>query len=159
MDVKICFKCNKEKKITEFYKHDKMADGYLGKCKECTKKDALQYREKNIERIRRCDRKRGNLPHRIAARNNYAKTDNGRIAGSRAKKKWIKRNPERRAAHTLLENAIRKGKIKKQPCERCGSTYRIHGHHDDYCKPLEVIWLCPKCHATQHKKLQEIMSG
>lgn len=37
--MKICFKCNSEKPITDFYKHPRMLDGHLNKCKTCTKKD------------------------------------------------------------------------------------------------------------------------
>lgn len=37
--MKICFKCNVEKPLTEYYKHKAMSDGYLGKCKVCTKSD------------------------------------------------------------------------------------------------------------------------
>lgn len=39
MTRKVCFKCRVEKAIDDFYKHPKMADGHLGKCKECTKLD------------------------------------------------------------------------------------------------------------------------
>lgn len=36
---KICFKCGVEKPLSDYYKHKKMGDGHLGKCKECTKSD------------------------------------------------------------------------------------------------------------------------
>lgn len=155
MITKICFKCGKEKSVSEFYKHSQMADGYLGKCKECTRKTVLQHREENIDKIREYDRKRGEFPHRKEANKEYQKTEVGKIATNRAKKKWSEQHPKERAAQCILKHAIRAGKIKKEPCEKCGSIIRIHGHHDDYTKPLDVRWLCPKCHSLHHKQLRE----
>lgn len=63
------------------------------------------------------------------------------------------------AAQNLVETAISQGVIdRKSQCEECGSTgtfkdgrSAIQAHHDDYNKPLEVRWLCQKCHHTWHK--------
>jgi hypothetical protein len=40
MITKVCFKCEKNKLLTDYYKHKQMADGHLNKCKSCTKKDS-----------------------------------------------------------------------------------------------------------------------
>lgn len=138
--IKKCFKCGKIKDATFFYKHSEMADGYLGKCKECAKRDATNHRNKNIEKVRAYDRKRGKLPHRILL--NVHRT-----------KFYRKHNPLKYAAHTLLANAVRSGKIKKpKKCSKCNRKTMIHGHHKDYYKPLEVIWVCQVCHKQLHKE-------
>ena len=60
------------------------------------------------------------------------------------------RHPERARAHRMLNYRVKKGLIVRQPCERCGATERINGHHDDYSKPLAVRWLCTYCHRAHH---------
>lgn len=43
--------------------------------------------------------------------------------------------------------------VKPDNCSRCEKGGRLHAHHDDYAKPLEVIWLCPKHHIERHREL------
>lgn len=45
--MKKCFKCGLTKPFSEFYKHKAMGDGFLGKCKECTKSDTKNQIEIN----------------------------------------------------------------------------------------------------------------
>lgn len=57
--------------------------------------------------------------------------------------------PEKEKAHKKLQTAVRKGLILKMPCLICGNE-KSEGHHPDYTKPLEVIWLCRKHHYQAH---------
>ena len=60
------------------------------------------------------------------------------------------RHPERIKARGAVSNAIRDGRLSKQPCRVCGDD--AHAHHKDYDKPLEVEWLCHKHHMEEHRK-------
>lgn len=54
-----------------------------------------------------------------------------------------------RKAHNAVNNGLRDGKVKKpKACQGCGKkTPRLQADHRDYRKPLDVKWLCLKCHA------------
>ena len=150
--MKVCRECNQEKEITGFYKHPKMADGYLNKCIKCVKERVSKHRETNLEKILAYDKKRGNLPHRVKARQEYTQTQAGKQARKRANAVQKKRYPMMYAAHVITGNAIRDKKlIQANNCSICNSTVRIEGHHDDYTKPLDVRWLCKKCHTEWHR--------
>lgn len=45
---------------------------------------------------------------------------------------------------------LRRGKLQKLTCEHCGSE-DSQMHHEDYSKPLEVMWLCRICHMNLHR--------
>ena len=64
------------------------------------------------------------------------------------------------AAKGKINYALRKGTIAKTDCTECGATEDIQGHHKDYDKPLEVVWLCRSCHQQLHSREKgEIIDG
>jgi len=140
--MKECFKCKTVKPLTEFYKHSKMADGHVNKCKECNKNDVTSNRNKNIEKVRAYDRERAKKPDRIKA-----------VAA--ITKAWRAEDSRRSVAHSQVAKAIRNGALVRQPCCRCGEIKSL-AHHEDYDKPLEVMWLCQPCHKQRHKELNSI---
>jgi len=150
--MKKCFKCDIEKPLTEFYKHKQMKDGRVNKCKSCNKSDVQENYKSNIDNIKEYDRKRAMLPHRVKARSEYQKTHAGADAVKRSKLKYAKINPTKTKAKNMLNNAVRDGKLFKPIlCSQClVGNKRIHGHHYDYTKPLDVIWCCPACHRKIH---------
>lgn len=153
MKLKKCFKCRKTKPLSEFYCHRMMGDGRLGKCKECTKVDVRENREKNIDYYKEYDRGRANLPKRVLGRMKYRKSPAGKKSIRISRAKWLANNTVKRAAHILVGNRIRSRKIiKPMKCSECLNGGKIHGHHDDYTKPLDVRWLCSVCHTKWHKE-------
>ncbi len=137
--MKNCFKCGIAKPLEEFYKHPEMKDGHFNKCKSCTKTAvSSNYRDK-IDKYKQYELDRNQTAGRRAAQLRYSQEKR-------------KRNPEKYKAWNAVSNALRDGKLVRQPCEKCGNP-RVDGHHEDYDKPLEVTWLCRQCHQTHHKVL------
>lgn len=115
---KKCFRCGVVKPLDEFYRHSEMADGHLGKCIDCAKADAKSYREHN------------------------------QMAQFKTRKKAFEKKSSRYNLRKLTEAAINAGVlVKPKECSVCGRTGRIEAHHPSYSEPLNVVWLCPKCHA------------
>ena len=154
--MKTCYTCLKAKSISEFYANKKSADGFDGLCKECAKAAMIRrYYEKRQDpawvlkerrrgRLKSANQRKRGLRQR---RNNEADRDRTRRYRIIYKDRFL--------AHCVVRNAIRLGTIVKGPCEQCGNPKRVHGHHDDYTKPLEVRWLCPTCHGNHHAQLNE----
>tara|TARA_R110000868_G_scaffold398485_1_gene671673 strand:+ start:87 stop:560 length:474 start_codon:yes stop_codon:yes gene_type:complete len=148
--VKICFKCGTQKERAEFYKHPMMGDGLLGKCKECTKKDTKErIARKSLEQpwVDQ-ERERCRIKQEKARENGFGcKTSIGASA------KWSKLNRNKKNAHLKVKRAIESGElVRKENCEDCLVEQARHAHHEDYSKPLEVVFLCLKCHGKRHHK-------
>ena len=137
-----CKSCSETKPMSDFYKGHLSRDCRVGKCKECVKSDVRANRLVNLDYYREYDRERGNrLPK------SYLRS-------------YRTLNPAKYKAHCAVSNAVRDGRLtKRDSCEGCGSELSIHGHHDDYSKPLDVRWLCAGCHRQWHIKNGEGING
>lgn len=150
--MKCCIKCGSEKPLSEYYVHPRMADGHLNKCKVCCREAARQQMQRILAspewRERDLDR------HREKARR-YREA--GRAIDTPAAKKardaWRLRNKHKISAQAKVRNAILSGKLLRLPCVVCGSP-DSQGHHEDYSKPLDVVWYCAKHHGERHTELQ-----
>jgi hypothetical protein len=136
--------------VAEFY------TGVTNRCKECHKRKVKENREEKLDYYREYDAKRFQEDPKVRERHKeYKRTPAGKLSVEASRIKWIEKSPEKRAAHVILGNAVKNGLIEKPNfCSKCGKkevSRRIHAHHHDYTKPVDVIWLCVQCHKDEHK--------
>ena len=140
-----CKKCKQIKKASEFYAVKESKFGIdTSHCKECRKESERKKwkkfcpdeRKKILKRMRKYSKKHFQLNKKRYADNT---------------EKLRKKYPEKFHARQTLKNAVASGKVKKLPCIECGEI-KVHGHHEDYSKPLKVTWLCQKHHSELHSK-------
>ena len=144
MKSKQCFKCKQVQPISNYYRHPMMGDGHLNKCKECTKADSVSNYTKNRSSKNWLQKERARC--RIKS-HIYRILGKAKPTSAAVKEKWAKLNPQKVKSQAKLRLAVKRGVIiKPEKCSECGSGRRLEGHHEDYTKPLAVIWLCPDCH-------------
>lgn len=125
--IKICSGCYEEKPASEFYKSVLNKDGLLGQCKTCHNKNVNARRK--TKKLLQYDE--------IASH----------------KKFWLAENKLKKKAHQMVGYAVQKGDLIRQPCERCGTTENVIAHHEDYNKPLDIVWLCQYHHRERHLEI------
>jgi hypothetical protein len=136
---KACTKCRKSLPISAFFRSEKH------RCKACHTARMKELRLTNPD-VRARDRERAQRLGRKEYINERSKL-------------WRKKNPLGYKAHYILNNALRAGEVKKLPCAMCGDTKQVHAHHHDYTKPLDVKWLCAKCHKRLHVNFPEAIGA
>ena len=133
--MKQCRRCFAEKDEADFNRNRTAKDGLQGWCRVC---QLNGLREWNIQHPEK---------RRAQLRNQYIR-EIERLGGPRPTKQS---SLEKRRARRRLEKAVRAGLVQRPAlCEVCGCSAKVQGHHDDYTKPLDVRWLCPRCHGLTH---------
>jgi hypothetical protein len=136
-------------------------------CKECWRARVTARRIAKIDQVRLYDRERSKLPHRRLARailarrpdqillkKEYANKPENRTKAVAINRRKRETMPGYKAAHTAVACGIRNGSlIRPSRCSRCGGKGKIHAHHDDHEKHLDVLWLCPMCHTHRHQEI------
>lgn len=163
--MKKCFKCGAEKPLSDFYKHPRMSDGHVNKCKECNKKDVRENRAEKADYYNEYDRNRPNHEDRVKmaaerVKERYHSDEEFKERILESKQKWLESNQQKRKAQYAANNALRDGKLARQlVCEHCKCTDKpLQKHHWSY-EPehwLDITWLCSKCHGKEHKRLNAL---
>jgi hypothetical protein len=165
--MKKCCKCGVERPLDQFGKSRSMPDGLYPTCKPCraekyqenrknpafiAKKAARArvYYQQNHERIREQTGRYHREGKGKEINRRCSAAWEKKPAGKAWRQRYFAENPEKRAAYTAVQKALRnKRLLRAERCERCNKPARTHGHHTQGYSPefqLVVEWLCPKCH-------------
>lgn len=135
-DGKACTKCGTFYPPQGFY-FDKRSGKLSSWCKFCQRERALKYRYANYDKM---------LTYMAARRKTPEELERNR----KQAKKSERRFPEKWSARKKVSRAVRNGTLVRQPCRKCGNP-KSQAHHHDYSRPLDVEWLCQRCHAMEHR--------
>lgn len=154
--------CIREEKKEQIKKY---SDEYRQKNREILREKSRKFFMENKEKCLEKGRKSYNLhkeeiaKRRKKIRNNEMERHKENLRQKEWRKKnpslfrsyiknWQQKNREKHASHQKVHRAVEKGTlIRAEHCEKCGLISKTEGHHEDYSKPLEVKWLCRRCHA------------
>lgn len=139
----LCSWCGVEKPANEFLK----------------RKAGEPYSQKNVRCCRECNRARNRERfhtdpevHRKAALATKRWSERNKDKVRDSQRRYDERNAVKRTAKQQVRTAISNGRLERMPCEVCGATRNVHGHHDSYepDKWLDVRWLCRDHHKAWH---------
>jgi hypothetical protein len=153
IQMKKCIICGEEKEEKKF-------PPKRLQCTRCVnekqKENKKAWIEKNREHIRKTVHE-NYLANRelVIARTKKWKEENKQ----KFKESWKRptdKHPLKYAARRILNHQIEFGKIiRAEECQDCKKECKTEAHHEDYTKPLDVLWLCRQCHAYRHREFKK----
>lgn len=152
-----CTHCKRNlSRETDFYfrKSGKTAGELIQPCKQCLTKELAQWGADHPETIAKSA---ASYHQRVWKHVRYERGNNEKRRWDDPKcierhRRWMAANKDRVAvmerAGREVAKAIKKGILTRaDTCARCGKTdCKIEASHHDYSTPLDVTWLCRRCH-------------
>jgi hypothetical protein len=147
--TRVCSVCSIDKPLDDFEKRKNGSHGRSWRCKTCSSRKSAIYYRANLETRRNAKRK-ASMNREPGFYSRYQ-----RLSWDEECERY---GHDRRTAKTKVRLAVAKGILVKptvcEECEKDTPSRHLHGHHDDYSKPLEVRWLCKACHARHHRRIE-----
>jgi hypothetical protein len=153
---KVCSICSEMLPLSQFYTQASAPLGVSPACKACLAVTKRKHYEANKEKYaaRQKEYNRKNRESINAASRSYRAKNKQKK--KEARKRYDAKYPLRPLAQGALFRAVSSGCLHRpEECSECGMECVPQGHHNDYSKPLDVIWLCPQCHANYHANLRK----
>jgi len=134
--TKRCTRCEQVKPLSEFTKSKSQPSGVTSACSECHNRASRLYRESPEGRQKHLSNGRAR------------KLDPRKHSMDLARKrKYTAECSHKRRAHQQVYLAVKSGTlVRPTKCSRCEKECKPEASHHDYSKPLDVEWLCAKCH-------------
>jgi hypothetical protein len=132
IEVKRCARCGEVKPRSGF----QLGKTWPTECRSCIGATKRRLRKASAEKYR-------------ATKRAYRQTP---IAQRQQREQRVRQSAKAKRAVQIVRAAVKAGKlIRPLACPRCGQDdVTVHAHHEDYNCPLDVIWLCPRCHSEEH---------
>jgi hypothetical protein len=138
---KVCTVCKRLLPLPDFCRSKRSADGRLYRCRTCDYKNNRKWRAAHPEEWAQHQQQ-------------YRQRAKGKLRADVRSRRAA--HPDRYRAQWAVGNALVGGHLKRP--RRCSVCHRVclpDAHHEDYSKPLEILWVCRPCHYQLDKARRE----
>ena len=149
---KPCTKCKIIQPLSHFHPvYTTKKPTHRSECMSCTNARSQKYKDLNEDKIRAYTARRSKMPEAQQYQKEWERSESGRAFQARQREKHSVKN----FAKSTVNNAIRDGRMARLSCLSCGSR-KTEAHHEDYSKPLDVIFYCKTHHTARHRELKKM---
>jgi len=145
------FKCSTCKQFSpraNFYTDKKSPSGLKSECRKCHGITCMATCNRELKRDRDRDWMKSS---------SYAKREEVKARRRNLRRGKGKSLEER--VRILTNRAVELDLLERpEKCSLCCETGDVDAHHWDYSKPLDVFWVCPRCHGIMHRRINEGVS-